>query len=459
MAVVRIKKRICLYLATCFAVSVLFSCGKKDTSITPGNKISRLPNQTASSSSAEVNKAKEGQIKAVVYDIDIKNKKLKAMDINSHAQFEIRYSSATDIKSKYDKSITEKRLQLGGIYDISNDSNGLATKIYAAKDAFEISSLSDLSFDQDNRKVNIGASAYNYDSKAVFLSSDDSETAKIIDLDQIVAQDEVTICGVDKTIYSVTVNKGHGFLRITGTQAFSGGLVSIGSEQVIGLSEGMLITVKEGVTNVELANADNTASKVTTIVRDKEVSLDFGEYTSPAVQQGAISFKITPAEAVMTIDGEEVDYSNPIPLTYGTHRLTLQANHYNTYSASFKVNSNYRTIVIDMESGSSSASSSTTASSDTSSSATDGYTVSVTQPEGAALYVDSSYIGVVPCTFVKKAGNRTITLRQSGYETISYSIYIQNNAGNLTYDFPAMTKLSTNSSDTQSTTKATIANN
>lgn len=207
-------------MATCFAVSVLFSCGKKDTSITPGNKISRLPNQTASSSSAEVNKAKEGQIKAVVYDIDIKNKKLKAMDINSHAQFEIRYSSATDIKSKYDKSITEKRLQLGGIYDISNDSNGLATKIYAAKDAFEISSLSDLSFDQDNRKVNIGASAYNYDSKAVFLSSDDSETAKIIDLDQIVAQDEVTICGVDKTIYSVTVNKGHGFLRITGTQAF-----------------------------------------------------------------------------------------------------------------------------------------------------------------------------------------------------------------------------------------------
>lgn len=38
----------------------------------------------------------------------------------------------------------------------------------------------------------------------------------------------------------------------------------------------------------------------------------------------------------------------PVSLSYGTHTLTLQANHYTTYTETFVVNSDYKTMVIDM---------------------------------------------------------------------------------------------------------------
>ena len=34
----------------------------------------------------------------------------------------------------------------------------------------------------------------------------------------------------------------------------------------------------------------------------------------------------------MSIDGVEVDYSTPVSLSYGTHRIKLVANNYQEYS-------------------------------------------------------------------------------------------------------------------------------
>ncbi|MFR2512640.1 MAG: PEGA domain-containing protein [Lachnospira eligens] len=69
---------------------------------------------------------------------------------------------------------------------------------------------------------------------------------------------------------------------------------------------------------------------------------------------------------------------------------------------------------------------------------TSGYKVSITAPKGAVLYVNSEYIGTVPCSFDKSSGKKTITLSQNGYNTVSYTISIANTAGDLTYAFPEM---------------------
>ena len=183
------------------------------------------------------------------------------------------------------------------------------------------------------------------------------------------------------------------------------------------------------------------------------------------IKAGAVNFMITPENAVMTIDGVEIDYSQPVSLDYGTHKLTLSANHYTPYTETFVVNSEYQTKVIDMTASSAttttaSGEKSTTRASGSShtttaaSNLTDGYTVSITEPKGASLYVDSAYIGVIPCSFDKKAGNRTITLSQSGYATVSYSISIANATGNLTYLFPDMVEKGAAAATSADTTAA-----
>ena len=99
------------------------------------------------------------------------------------------------------------------------------------------------------------------------------------------------------------------------------------------------------------------------------------------------------------------------------------------------------TKIIDMTS---SGTSTSTAADNTS-----GYKVSVTAPKGAVLYVNSEYIGTVPCSFNKSSGKKTITLSQNGYNTVSYTISIANTAGDLTYAFPEMISGGTQETTTQ----------
>ena len=96
---------------------------------------------------------------------------------------------------------------------------------------------------------------------------------------------------------------------------------------------------------------------------------------------------------------------------------------------------------------------------------TSGYKVSITAPKGAVLYVNSEYIGTVPCSFDKSSGKKTITLSQNGYNTVSYTISIANTAGDLTYAFPEMISGGTQETTTQvqvptvtpATTKSAVA--
>ena len=107
-------------------------------------------------------------------------------------------------------------------------------------------------------------------------------------------------------------------------------------------------------------------------------------------------------------------------------------------------------MVIDMTATSTTSTSSSTTKT-TAASLTGGYNVKITAPEGAALYVDSVYIGIIPCTFSKTSGNKTITLSQNGYNNVSYTVSIPNTAGDMTYSFPTMTKTSSTTEPTATT--------
>ena len=255
------------------------------------------------------------------------------------------------------------------------------------------------------------------------------------------------------TVYSITVDKGHGYITFQGVDAFIGGYASIGTKQLFEVTSGMLTTTQEGTYTVELQKGSLTGTKTVTVARDASVTVDFSEFTTKATQRGAVNFSITPANAVMTIDGVETDYSQPVSLAYGKHRVVLSANGYEQYVETVAVSQAYQTVVIDMTASSAtttaagSTKTATTAANKATTAAdlTSGYTVNITAPEGAALYVDSVYIGLVPCSFHKSYGSKTITLSKSGYKTVSYTVAIANAAGNLTYAFPDMEE----GSDTQ----------
>ena len=67
--------------------------------------------------------------------------------------------------------------------------------------------------------------------------------------------------------------------------------------------------------------------------------------------------------------------------------------------------------------------------------ASDGYQVYIDAPTGAELYVEGKYIGIIPTSFDKKAGNYVISVRKSGYTTRSYSLEIDDSNKDVHYSF------------------------
>lgn len=157
----------------------------------------------------------------------------------------------------------------------------------------------------------------------------------------------------------------------------------------------------------------------------------------------------------MYINGTKIDYSKPIALNYGTYSVSASLNGYSTYNGKLTVAEASKTINIsletsDMASAATSAPQSTASSETTEPQATaaatsksktktkkidSNHTISVTAPEGAEVYLDNVYKGIVPCKFTKVIGSQTITLSKSGYVTKSYSVDILDDDKNVKLSF------------------------
>lgn len=83
----------------------------------------------------------------------------------------------------------------------------------------------------------------------------------------------------------------------------------------------------------------------------------------------------------------------------------------------------------------SSASSESTQSTESSSEETASYKVHINQPEGAEIYLDGNYVGLSPCSFKKQPGSHVITLRKTGYDTRSYTIQLDDEKEDATFNF------------------------
>ncbi len=435
-----VKIKIAFLLSLILAVTAAGCGGQRRPAIRPGSSVTPAPKKEVTE--APTSPSGEISLTGVLTEVNADELQMYFLDVDTGTEYKVAYTGGTDIQNKYGTILAASNLKPGEIYDVTCNKNGSAKTIYGAARAWTRSRITGFEVDEDNKEITAGASTFSYNSSVVVLSNTERLTVA-----ELVKQDEVTLRGIDNTIYAVNVDKGHGYVKFTGIDSFIGGYASLGRSQLLAVTDGMLVTAQEGTFKVELQLDTLRAEKTVTVERDQEVSLDFSEYAAEATKNGAVNFIVTPADAVMAIDGQELDYSEPVPLSYGTHVVTLAASHYENYTEAFVVNKPYQTKVIDMTPKN--ANSATTTKSPV-----DGYTVQVTEPAGAALYVDSAYVGIVPCSFSKKAGNRTITLTRSGYATVSYTISVANAAGNLTYAFPEMERSSGAAGDTGQTKEA-----
>lgn len=372
------------------------------------------------------------------------------MNIATGRQYTLSYDGTTYVKDKYEKSMAMSQIEAGDIVDITFlKSKKRLASVQLSPRSWEFSNIENYNLGGLNKTASIGSNTYSLPDDVVVLS--EGKRTEVMD---VVNKDVLTISGIDHKICSIKVEKGHGYLRLTNDQALLGGWIEVGNAVVTQITENMMLTVPEGSYEVSLSNGNASTVKNVVIERNKEVVLNVGELDIVQDKLGKIVFSVDPVDAVVMIDGDVVDISKEVELSYGIHRVRLEAEGYKTMAKYIQVGSEYASLSFTMEQGededttgddSGNDSGKTDDETDVQSAVTENQ-VYIDAPVGVEVYMDGSYIGICPVNFTKVTGSHTIALRKAGYQSKSYTIYLYDDGQDITYSFNDLEKENSGSS-------------
>ena len=416
--------------------------------------------------------------------------KLKFISVDSDKLFELEYESKTPFLGKHGNFLTLAQIPLGEILDVTYSIHSKELiGVSVSNEAWTFTDVTKFDIVQDEGRMDIAGSTYKLPKTAIVSYGD--ELATFMDVTNV---DTLTVKGYGRKVCSVIVDRGHGYLRVLNDSYFEGGWIEIGQEIIKTVTEDMLIPVPEGNYHVRLTNRGYAAEEDVVIERDKESEIDLSKVDIKEVAIGHVSFTIVPDYAQLFVDGQMTDFEERIPLEFGIHRIHVELAGYESVDTNVRISDKYANVEITLEekgddtttsktdktttttttnkvtatptptaattapsntgtvipplSGtvpspllrdrttSTSSSMNTTGSTGSTDVISDTRKMYVESPEGAEVYIDGIYTGIVPVSFAKpEKGSHVITLSQNGHITKSYTIAVSDDDRDVTLSF------------------------
>ena len=421
----------------------------------------------------EVEPTQEVELFGVVCGLDEVNGEITIRSIGYETEHALSFTGAADVQNKYGDIMTMSDVELGSIVEAVYDANRDKLLSLYISDEVGISKVEEVSgaiFDYAENTVRINGTTYSM-SDDVMAFSDNVQIA----MNEICSEDQLTVWMYNDKVCSIYVELGHGYVRLSDYASYMGGMVEIGYDVIVPVTEDMLLTVREGTYELRISKDGEVGTKQVKVMKNQETNISLADIAIQPKEMGSVMFKITPADAKVYIDGKRVNTEGAIELTYGKHKINIMAEEYKSYSGSFTVNYAYKIKEYTLEkvdaSSDSKDSSSTTKKDSTTekesmtenSSESEGTTenadssttedsgvkdvstttgkktsnkVILTAPIGASVYFDGEYLGIAPISFTKVTGSHIITFSQTGYLSKSYTVNLTDDGKDvtLTYD-------------------------
>lgn len=451
-------KGMLLWIAACCIFVMSFGCKKKvtiptyDDSPDPIKKVSAL---------------------VIVNQIDEVNGKITLRTINYDDELRLSYNGGADVLDQYGDVMFMSQVKLGAVAEAVYDDNAdklLSLHMCGNDVAKKLEHVSGAQIDVSNNTMRVDGQVYKMSGSVTAFSGDVQ-----IDVDEICTEDEISVWFYNDIVCAINVELGHGYLKLKDYSGYIGGMVEVGYDVIVPVTEDMLLTVREGSYVLRIVKGENVGTKKVDIVRNQETILSLADIAIEPKQMGSVMFKVTPSNARVYIDGKQVNTEGAVSLEYGKHAILIQADGYESYSANFNVNYAYKIkeYVLNSTDDATKTQAKTTRSTkskqttskkqnqkttEKTTQTTDDQTteeksedktekedqtssitknkVMVSAPSGASVYFDGEYIGIAPISFTKVTGSHIITFSQTGYLSKSYTVTFTDDGKDetLTYD-------------------------
>lgn len=483
------KKQMAAGIAVLLCLFLLTSCGQRENAEEDKNTTGFVAAETGVYDSADT---------AVVAEVDMDEKTITFKNMDVKRQYTLSYDGTTFFYDKYGTVISVTQLQRGEIVDVTFfKERKRLNSLQVSKEAWTHRNMDGYELDEEAFQAEVGSAIYAYSEDTVVIA--DGKQGDLIDINPV---DILTFRGIGSDIYSIVVEKGHGYVRLKNEEYFYDGWIEIGNKIIKKVTENMMLTVPEGSHQVIISNKGTSGVKQIEVRKDVELELDVGDLKGEEPAYGSVIFAITPKEATLYLDGNKTDYSLPVQLECGIHQMIVMADGYETVSQYLKVGQASAGIEVTMEpkedisgndvseetpltdnemlsevnrlleergysgisaedlvgSGTNQSTANNSAGDNTDNAnhtetnnsqngsntpvtSTLSYYVTIDAPMGVEVYLDGNYVGITPCSFKKAPGSHTLTLRNTGYVAKSYTIQIDEELKNVSYSFLDLVKI------------------
>lgn len=420
---------------------------------------------------------------AIIISLDCDMRQIILQTSGSGTRYELSYDGKTYFYDEYGQVISATQLESGLIVDLKiSIHSGYLKELTKRKDTFVKRDVSEHSINVNKKMFIADGDNYKLPERLVVIID-----GKLAEAEDINENDVLTIAGIDRTVMTCIVNKGHGYLKLKSEETFLGGWLEIGNI-IKPITENMLLLVPEGDYDMRITYHGRGGILPVTIERDRETKVDVSGLKDEILKTGMVEFKIDPADAKLTINGEEKSTVLPVELEYGVYRISVTKRGYTPVNQYLSVGQEKAEINIyleeskeasdedekkdkesssgtidyvlppniippspSLEEKSSSSARHFDSSSKSSSSAGDiseengeedkekqdntKPQLYVNSPSDVEVYCDGSYKGISPLNFVKEPGVHVISLRKDGYVTKSYTITVNDDGEDEYFDF------------------------
>ncbi|MCR5323762.1 MAG: hypothetical protein K6E85_10900 [Lachnospiraceae bacterium] len=278
---------------------------------------------------------------AIIKGIDLDNAIIIVQERGTSDEHEFTYNGATDIRTTYNRQITATLLKPGDFVTLSYNDGLLLRSIIGSKDVKLYKNILQRTQDDPLKKVTVGDTIYRYGDDLLVLNE-----GYFVGIDTLRDMDMISIYSVDDYIYMIKVERGHGYFKMVNHSYFVGGTLKVGKYMSCEITEDLYLTLEEGEYNIVVEHEDFIGEATILIERDYTTRLDMSAYTPESAIMGFYMFEITPASALLYIDGVLTPYDKAVELCHGEHWIQAAAGGYTPYTGFIEVGDNIGSMSI-----------------------------------------------------------------------------------------------------------------
>lgn len=283
-------------------------------------------------------------------------------------------------------------------FGVSKDTDEIVSIAYT-DNIWEKTGFENIDIDTSKNTISNGTTKYNYNDSTLFIYNGD-----FISADDLCSEDVVTLKGIRNTVWSVSVEKYHGYIQLNNIDKIENPEITIDGEKVEFDDDKTAVSAGAHSLGISGSNIDQLTVDIH-IAAGETYAVDMA---SVQEKTGVLTVSVNVDDCIIIVDGKQVEKDSPIVLSMGTYNISVSAEGYKTYSSTIAVNEPLVEEKIILEKL-----------------VQPKAMLSVeSNPAGASVYANDVLIGTTPFSAQIEYGDYRITFKKDGYSdyTINTSV-------------------------------------